>query len=264
MNDQPQVPQGQQYPQQQYVQQPVAKPSRFGALAWTALILGIVGVIGSPIIFLNNLTAVIAGVGLVLGIIALFGTKKILAGIGVVLCVLAIVFTVLAQQAAVRELDEITNGSTNEGQVSGGTTAAEEETGATRAAPSWGQRYTWENGLAAEVSAPAACTPGQYAQPPNVQRAVKVTVKVVNGTDKPFDVGLLSIGGDAQFDGRKADAVFDSNGPCGGGGFENATVLPGKDYTYDVAFSVGPQPGELQIALQPDFGSDKAVFVGQA
>ncbi|WP_158840519.1 hypothetical protein [Saccharothrix deserti] len=87
---------------------------------------------------------------------------------------------------------------------------------------------------------------------------------VVNGTDEPFDAGLLSFGGDAQFDGRNAETVFDSNGPCGSGGFENATVLPGKTYTCEMAVVVGAQPGELQITLQPDFGSDKAVFVGQA
>lgn len=87
---------------------------------------------------------------------------------------------------------------------------------------------------------------------------------VTNGTDKPFDAGLLSFGSDAQFDGRKAEKVFDSSGGCGNGGAENATVLPGKTYTYETAFSVGAQPGELQITLQPTFGSDKAVFVGQA
>lgn len=83
------------YPQP-YPQQVVAKPTKFGALAWTALILGIVGVVGSPIIIFNNLTAVVAGVGFVLGFIALFGTKRIVAVIGVVLCVLGIVFTVMA------------------------------------------------------------------------------------------------------------------------------------------------------------------------
>ncbi|QFZ23358.1 hypothetical protein [Saccharothrix syringae] len=237
------------------------KPSRFGALAWTALILGIVGVVGSPIIILNNLTAVAAGVGLVLGVIALFGTRKVLAVAGTALCVLAVVFTVMAQAAAVKELDEIIGGTTNEGRVgSGGTTA---QTDAAQTPPTWGQRYTWRDGLAVEVSAPTTCAPGQYAAPQGVVRGAKVTVTIVNGTDKAFDTALLSLG-DAQFDGRKAESVFDSNGPCGGGGFESTTVLPGKTYTYESAFSVGAQPGELQITLQPGFGDDKAVFVGQA
>ncbi|MEU4802014.1 hypothetical protein [Actinosynnema sp. NPDC023587] len=236
------------------------KPKRFGALAWAALILGIAGVVGSPIIILNNLTAVIAGVGVVLGVIALFGSRKILATIGVVLCVLAIVFTVMAQGAAVRELEKIVDGTTNEGTVSSGDT---KEAAAT-SPPTWGQRYTWKDGLAVEVSAPTACTPGEYAHPPNVVRGAKITVTIVNGTDKAFDTTLLSIGNEAQFAGKKADTIFDSNGPCGGGGLENATVLPGKTYTYDKAFSVGAEPGDLQITLQPGFGADKAVFTGQA
>ncbi|WP_143532369.1 hypothetical protein [Saccharothrix sp. ALI-22-I] len=145
----------------------------------------------------------------------------------------------------------------------GGTTA-EVTSEAPKDSPTWGQRYTWENGLAVEVSAPAACTPGQHALPSNVARAVKLTVTVLNGTDQPFNAGMLSIGNDVQFDGRRAEAVYDANGPCGHGGVENVTVLPGKSYAYDMAFAVGAQPGELQIALQPDFRSDKAVFVGQA
>lgn len=92
-------------------QRPGSPPARFGALAWTSLILGIVGVIGSPIIFLNNLTAVVAAVGVVLGVIALFGTRKVLAAIGVALCVAGIAFTVAAQGAAVEELDEAFGGS---------------------------------------------------------------------------------------------------------------------------------------------------------
>ena len=85
--------------------QPAPAPHRFGALAWTALILGIVGIVGSPVVFLNNLTAVVAAVGVILGIIALFGTRKVLAALGTALCVAAIAFTVAAQGAATEEFD---------------------------------------------------------------------------------------------------------------------------------------------------------------
>ncbi|EHR49955.1 hypothetical protein SacmaDRAFT_1685 [Saccharomonospora marina XMU15] len=89
--------------------QAAPRPAKFGGLAWSALILGIVGIVGSPIIIFNNITAIAAGVGVVLGIIALFGTRKVLAGIGTALCVGAIAITVAAQQAAVEELDRIVN-----------------------------------------------------------------------------------------------------------------------------------------------------------
>ncbi|MFB9909364.1 hypothetical protein [Allokutzneria oryzae] len=227
--------------------------AKFGGLALTSLILGIVGVCGSPVVFVNNATAIAAGVGVVLGAIALFGSKKAMAGIGVVLSVLAIVFTVVAQNAAVRELEEIFTGSADQG------------TPGTAQTSTWGKRHTWKDGLAVEVSAPAACTPGQSSAPSNIERAVKFTITVTNGTDKPFDAALLTVGGDAQFNGRKAEAVFDHSGGCGGnGGFESATVLPGKTYTYETSYAVGAQPGEMQLALRPSFTADKAVFIGQA
>lgn len=43
--------------------------------------------------------------GVILGGIALFGTRKVLAAVGVSLCIAAITFTVLAQDAAVESLD---------------------------------------------------------------------------------------------------------------------------------------------------------------
>ncbi|GAA3842489.1 hypothetical protein GCM10022243_06130 [Saccharothrix violaceirubra] len=225
----------------------VTRPQRFGALAWTALILGIVGLMGSPIIFFNNLTAIAAGVGVILGVIAFFGTKKILAAIGTILCVGAIVVTVSVQSTFVEKLDEIVQGTTSP-QVT---------------PLSWGQRHTWDDGLAVEIATPIACTPGEYAQPPNVARATKITVTVLNGTDKPFDTATLTVGSDAQFNGKRAEQIFDTDGGCGGG-FEATTILPGKTYTYEAAYSVTAETGELQITLQPSFTAPKSIFTGQA
>ena len=250
------------YPTQPvYAPPPVAprKPARFGALAWTALILGIVGVVGSPIIIFNNLTVIAAVVGLVLGAIALFGTRKVLAIIGGVLCVAAIAFTVLAQQSAVEELDKILDGGTNQGQTGGETPKQD----ALVDPPTWGERYTWANGLSIDVVPPVACTPGQYSAPPNITRAVKFKVTITNGTSAAFETALLSLGNDAQFNGQKAERIFDTSGACGST-LDTATVLPGKTYTYEVAYSIGAQPGEMQLVFEPSFNSDKAAFVGQA
>lgn len=246
-----------------YAEPPVAppKPTRFGALAWTSVILGIVGILSSWLIFFNNLTAIAAFVGIVLGVIAVFGTRKILAGVGVVLCVLAIVLTVVAQQAAVEELDKILNGDVNQGQVGApGETARQD---ALKENPTWGKRYTWPNGLSVDVGKPVACTPGQFSAPPNITRAVKFEITITNGTSAAFETALMSIGTDAQFNGQKADMVFDSGGGCDST-FDSATVLPGKTYTFHIAYSVGAQPGEMQLVFEPTFNSDKAAFVGQA
>jgi hypothetical protein len=89
------------------------RKKRFEALAWTALVLGIAGIIagvvgalvGSAIDILKYVTIGLAAVGSVLGVIAIFGTRKVLAGIGTVLCVGAIAVTLTAQVAVAPESD---------------------------------------------------------------------------------------------------------------------------------------------------------------
>lgn len=231
------------------------KPAKFGALAWSSLILGIVGILGSPIIFLNNVTAIAAGLGLILGIIALFGTKKILALIGVGLCIAAIAITVSVQNAMVEEIDEIFNEP--------GSASADDADGESAEPSSWGDRFTWRSGVAVEVSKPSECQPGEYAHPTKIDRAVKVTVTVVNGSDEPVDTIGLAPTSDAVFNDNKAEAIFDSEGDCGDGGMEPATVRPGKTYSFDVGYAVGSKPGELQVVIDPILGQ-KAIYVGKA
>jgi hypothetical protein len=132
-----------------------------------------------------------------------------------------------------------------------------------KAPPTWGQRYTWPDGVAIEVGKPAACKTGQYAQPPKIERAVTMQVTVINGSDKPFDATLLSVA-QATFAGERAEAVFDSNGKCKDSTMTAATVLPGKTLKIDMSFAVAKDPGELQVEFQPGVIGDKAVFVGQA
>ncbi|MBK1785905.1 hypothetical protein [Prauserella cavernicola] len=88
---------------------------RFVGQAWTSLALGVVALgvgpllyvidllgvvalvsmqlVGLPIQVLLALPAIVAGVGLVLGAIALCGTRRAVAGIGVVLCILSCAVT---------------------------------------------------------------------------------------------------------------------------------------------------------------------------
>ena len=125
------------------------------------------------------------------------------------------------------------------------------------------QRYTWDDGVAIEVAPPAPCKPGKYAAPDGIQRAVKFTVKIINGSTEAVSAALYS-GGDAQFAGQKAETVFDSGGACGSGGLESATILPGKSYNYSVAYAVAPSSGEMQLSFQGHFGGNEAVYVGPA
>lgn len=71
----------------------------FGRLAWASVILGIVGIVFSAVPILDILTMLAAIVGIALGGVALFGSRKILAAIGTVLCVLAVIFTALVMSS---------------------------------------------------------------------------------------------------------------------------------------------------------------------
>ncbi|MCE7008718.1 hypothetical protein LWC34_38795 [Kibdelosporangium philippinense] len=153
----------------------------------------------------------------------------------------------------------------NTGAVSDASSGAQAPVAEQKPTPTWGQRHTWPNGLAVEIAKPTDCKPGKYAQPEGAKRGIKVKVTVTNGTDAPFETSVLTGMDEVQFAGANAELLFDSSGPCKAGiGLETATVLPGKTYSYEVAYAVGAEPGELQITLQPAFGQDKAVFVGQA
>lgn len=132
-------------------------------------------------------------------------------------------------------------------------------------APTWGQRYTWPDGLAVEVSKPTACKPSQYSSvAKGVKRAVLVSITVMNGRKDPYNIVSFEV--DAQFAGRKAEAVTDGDGPCKNTGITvSGTVQPGKALTFDWAFAVTAEPGELQLDCQANLvRGDKAVFVGQA
>lgn len=86
---------------------PPAERHRFSGFAVTALVLGLVGLLGSFLPIINNLTAIGAGVGLVLGVIALWGTRKVMAAFGVALCVAGIIATVAIQAAWANELEQL-------------------------------------------------------------------------------------------------------------------------------------------------------------
>ncbi|ONI85288.1 hypothetical protein ALI144C_13350 [Actinosynnema sp. ALI-1.44] len=150
------------------------------------------------------------------------------------------------------------------GTVSQGAATGPSKAEAPAKNPTWGEKYTWPDGLAVQVDAPKVCKPSDYAMPQNMKRAVKVKVTVTNGMDKQFDAGQLSFGLDAQFAGAKAERVIDVSGPCDGTGLAGGTVLPGKTFTFEESFAVGAQQGELQLAFEPTYGKAKAIYVGPA
>lgn len=217
---------------------PAPKPTKFAGLAWTALILGIVGLVGSPVILLNNLTAVVAGVGFVLGVIALFGTKKVLAAIGVVLTVLAIVFTVVAQNAAVEDLkDKLGLPAT--------------DTNATGQTYQVGETHRGTD-VDITVADAKAFTTSDSAAPKQNAKATSFQVTIANHSAKPWPAAMLVL--QATAGSTTAEQVFDTELE----GSPSQDVLPGKELTYRVGFL--DAPGDLTIQVGT-MGGDKVYFI---
>jgi hypothetical protein len=91
-----------------------------------------------------------------------------------------------------------------------------------------GQRVTFDDGLAVEVTAPEPYKPGRYAAGHDGDRAVRFDITVVNGSEEPYDAVMTVV--NATHGGRQVSRIFDS----ANGGSENpaGTVLPGKSTTF--------------------------------
>jgi hypothetical protein len=123
----------------------------------------------------------------------------------------------------------------------------------------FGQRVTFDDGLAVEVTTPQPYKPSRYAAGHDGDRAVTFDITVVNGSDEPYDAVMTMV--NATHGGRQVSRIYDS----ANGGSENpaGTVLPGKSTTFTVALSLGEAVGDLQLEVAPDFLGDPAIFTGQ-
>lgn len=76
-------------------------------VAITAVVLGIVALAGSPMPIVNNATIIAGFIGVVFGIVGLFGLHRVMAGAGVVLTIAGIAIGLALQAQWAAELDTI-------------------------------------------------------------------------------------------------------------------------------------------------------------
>ncbi len=201
-----------------------APPARFVGLAWSSLILGIIGIAFSPLPIINNISALVAVVGIILGLIALFGSRKGLALIGIGLRVLAVVFTVAKQNNDVAVLD---------GQ--GGRISGQQEPSGTPQQLTFGQSFTYEDGTVVNVAPPVPYQPSSTAFiAGGAARSVAMKVAITNGTTKPLN--LSGVGIQATAGEQAVEEVFDSE--KGLHGPPPQTLLQGQRQTFTVAFGL--------------------------
>lgn len=121
----------------------------------------------------------------------------------------------------------------------------------------FGETYTWEDGISISVSAPESFTPSEYAVFDEAAAYLAFTITVVNGSDEAFSPSLVFPS--LQSGNLEAESVFDSENNLGG--FAPSTdILPGREATWKVGFSVS-DPTDLVMEISPGaFGYDSAYF----
>lgn len=140
------------------------------------------------------------------------------------------------------------------------TEAAAEET--TEAAaeptnPTFGQTWTWDDGLAVSVSAPAEYAATEYAAGTvDGQSNIAFTVTVTNGTDE--DISALFMTVEVVSGGKEGSEIFDTEG---GSDIPTADILPGETLSWTQAFSVA-DPADIRVSVENalDFSSDAVHF----
>ncbi|GAA2852556.1 hypothetical protein GCM10010472_07180 [Pseudonocardia halophobica] len=249
---------------QQYAPVPPSAPQPRNGLGTAGFVLGLLALLFAWIPFVGVIGWPLSILGLIL---SGFGLQRVTSGkadnkglsvAGIALSAIALLVCILWATAFASAVSET---STSSGTVSGAAPTAAAGAPAAAQTVSFGQTYTYKDGLAVTIAAPADFTPSRFAAPQNVDRAVLLTVTVQNGTTQNYDVNTFGNGPNVTFDGAKAEEITDLDQLQLA---ESATVLPGKSYTYEKAFAVGSGTGELQAEWTREVFSDPVIFMGRA
>lgn len=119
---------------------------------------------------------------------------------------------------------------------------------------SFGDTWTWEDGLEITVSEPEAFKPGEYsAGGEGYDSHVKFDVTIENKSGEPFDASLVYL--TMQSGTSEGEEVFDD----GLEGSPSTTLLDGRKVTFTSGFGV-EDPSDLVLEVTPDFEYDAALF----
>ncbi|MGN7248933.1 hypothetical protein ACTHQ1_14540 [Janibacter anophelis] len=119
---------------------------------------------------------------------------------------------------------------------------------------SFGEAFTYVDGIQITVSAPAPMTSSQWASPGNTKGS-SFTVTIVNGSDVPFDPSMANV--TAQSANSEAEQIFDSEN--GYGGSPDTTLLPGREAKYTVAFAT-TDPKDVVVEASPSWDHVAALY----
>lgn len=122
----------------------------------------------------------------------------------------------------------------------------------------FGEAFTYVDGIQITVSAPTSMTSSEWASPGNTKGS-SFTVTIVNGSDVPFDPSMANV--TAQSANSEAEQIYDSE--KGYGGSPDTTLLPGREAKYTVAFAM-PDAKDVVVEASPSWDHVAALYASDA
>lgn len=240
-----------------------AKP-RPHVLSIIALVAAVIGFIFACIPGALIVGWILLPIAIILAIVALFthGTKwaaltALIVGVVGIIVGFVVFFAVVA--TSLNDAFGTTGGTVAPVPSESATSDSGEATADAGAAtnPTFGDTFTYKDGVTVSVSAPTPFTSGQYAAGATQAANVTLTFTIVNGSKKNLDVLAVPTVTSA---GTAASEVIDSDNPSLSVIAPTSTVLPGQSLTWTSGYSIA-DPNNLQVEISPGpFAYDKAIF----
>lgn len=121
----------------------------------------------------------------------------------------------------------------------------------------FGDSFEWQDGLQVTVSRPREFQPARWAAFDKGPAYVRFTVKVVNGTKRPYDPSSNWYG-TVQSGNREASTIFDTD--HGLDGAPMTSILPGREGVWDEGYTV-LDPTDLVYEVAPSWDHQTVFFV---
>ncbi|KOG75560.1 MULTISPECIES: DUF4190 domain-containing protein [Streptomyces] len=236
-----------------------ARPPRNG-MGITALVLGIVSLVLGVLVFLFWMTWLPGLLAVIFGIIGMRHARRgqatngtmamvgmILGGLGLAVSILCGIFAAVLVKEAAHEVRAEAKKTAASEKAEREKAAREEKA---RHLP-FGGTYTFPNGLKVTVAEPEPFVPDQYAHGhAKGNKAVQVTITVVNTGKKRVDAGQAGLPRVNDADGASAELVIDGSGRQK---VIDGYLLPGRQVVGKYAFSLPPDAADK---AEVEFGTD--------
>ncbi|BCK66738.1 hypothetical protein Srufu_006910 [Streptomyces libani subsp. rufus] len=235
-----------------YPMAPLPAPQARNGMGITALVLGIVGLVLGLLIILFWMSWLPALLAVIFGSVGMSqarrgrATNKGMALAGVILGVVGLLAAAGGAVLTVTAVKKVTDDARAKVKEVKASASASEKARHL----SFGESYTFENGLKVTVAEPKPYTPDDYVLGhAKGNKAVQVIVKVLNtGTERvKVDTGLPDV---SDADGASAELLIDGSGRQK---VITGYVLPGKEALGKYAFSLPPDAADkIEVEFSPD------------